>query len=82
MVQANCYMYFSQNYALLFTIHGLLLTCSLTVSILSRLALPICLNYLYIIQAVRVDNNTAFDTEIPQTAFALVSHTITTTTPL
>ena len=39
-------------------------------SILSRLALPICLNYLYMIQVVRLKYNDEDD--VPQTAFAYV----------
>ena len=44
-------------------------------SIFSRLALPICLFYLYMIQVVRLEYNDD-DTDVPQTAFALVSNII------
>ena len=39
-------------------------------SLLSRLALPVCLNYLYIIDVVRLNQEDIIDT--PQTAFAKV----------
>ena len=39
-------------------------------SLLSRLALPVCLNYLYIIDVVRLNQEDIVDT--PQTAFAKV----------
>ena len=42
-----------------------------TFRLLSRLALPICLNYLYIIDVVRLDQDDIRYT--PQTAFAKVS---------
>ena len=46
--------------------------------LLSRLALPICLNYLYMIQVVRLIHHD--DDKVPQTAFAYVScHGITRT---
>ena len=59
------------------------LSLSLFFSLLSRLALPICLNYLYIIQVVRLEHHEE-DDQIPTTAFAEVSHALTTplmTTP-
>ena len=43
-------------------------------SILSRLALPICLNYLYMIQVVGLKSQDD-EREVPDTAFAFVSHT-------
>ena len=62
-------------------VHYLLLFLSL--SLLSRLALPVCLNYLYIIQVVKLEHHEE-DDQIPTTAFAEVSHALTTppmTTP-
>ena len=44
-----------------------LLSCRL----LSRLALPICLNYLYMINVVRLVHHD--DDKVPETAFAYVS---------
>ena len=46
-----------------------------SLSIMSRLALPICLNYLYMIQVVTLEYHDEDDT-VPQTAFAYVSGTI------
>ena len=56
----------------------------LFLSLLSRLALPVCLNYLYIIQVVKLEHHEE-DDQIPTTAFAEVSHALTTppmTTPI
>lgn len=41
--------------------------------LLSRLALPICLNYLYVIQVVGLEQHDN-DTNTPETAFASVSY--------
>lgn len=41
--------------------------------LLSRLALPICLNYLYMIQVVELEQHDESDSSTPQTAFAYVS---------
>ena len=48
--------------------------------LLSRLALPICLNYLYVIQVVRLDQHDEDDRDVPQTAFAFVSDILSNST--
>ncbi len=47
---------------------GLKVALSCTPRLLSRLALPICLNYLYMIQVVELEQHD--EVEVPKTAFA------------
>ena len=49
-------------------------------SLLSRLALPVCLNYLYMIQVVRLVHHD--DDKVPETAFAYVSRYIAFNSPI
>ena len=55
---------------IVFCLHVHTHTHTHTTSLLSRLALPVCLNYLYMIQVVRLVHHD--DDTVPETAFAYV----------